>query len=329
MRPAKIVSSSGSARLAAACLIIVIAGGVLRPATAAEKSLLAGNGHSELPDPQKAGTEAARKAKAALGKQKAELVLVFDSVGNGAEGKQAMLSGVASVFDPSIVYGCSAYAPITQDCNTGTVGVLAIGGDVRAVAAVAKVAGDHEACGKKIGRSLKAAAAPESTGRLVLLMGACHVPANDALVRGLSSVLGEKFPVVGGAALNDFLYYRGKLAPDSNLGLLLTGDFQCGFSAQNAPADEKERVIAVAGEAAEQALGKQKDRAKLVLAFDCGGRRDQMGGEIDKELQAIRRAIGNTPLFGFYGSGETGPKDNNSPSRGVGYHIIICAILGR
>ena len=38
--------------------------------------------------------------------------------------------------------------------------------------------------------------------------------------------------------------------------------------------------------------------------------------------------FGDAPLFGFYGSGETGPADNDSPPRGVGYHIVICAILG-
>ena len=328
MKPAKIVSRRGPARVAMACLIIVISGGVLGQAAAAEKSILTGNGYSELKDPRRAGAEAARKAKAALGDPKTRLVLVFDSVGKGAKEKQEMLSGVASVFDPSIVYGCSAYAPITQDCNTGTVGVLAVGGDVKLVPAMAEVKDDdHEACGKKIGQSLKTAGVPESTGRLVLLFGACHVPKNDALVRGLNSVLGEKFPVAGGAALRDFLYYQGKVVSDRNLGLLLTGNFKCSFSARNAPAKERDRVIAVAGEAAEQALGGKKDRARLVLAFDCGGRRGQMGGEVDKELQAMRKAVGNTPLFGFYGSGEIGPKDNDSPPRGVGYHIVICAIL--
>jgi hypothetical protein len=88
-------------------------------------------------------------------------------------------------------------------------------------------------------------------------------------------------------------------------------------------------VIAVAGEAAAQAVGDKQDDATLVLAFDCGGRRGQMGGEVDKELAGMCAAIGDAPLFGFYGSGETGPADNDSPARGVGYHIVICAILGK
>jgi len=290
------------------------------------QALLSGNGYSKLDDPQKAGTEAAANAKAALGSQDAKVVLVFDSVGNGVAGKEAMLEGVTSVFDASIVYGCSAYAPITQDCNTGTVGVLALGGNIKAVPAMADLEGGHEACGKRIGAALKTAAA-DSSGKVVLLFGACHVPANDKLVGGVSSVLGEKFPIAGGAAKGDLLYCKGKVYPTHNLGLLLKGNFKCGFSAKNAPGNKKDLVIAAAGEAARQALGNAKDKAALVLAFDCGGRRGQMGGEIDKELALITDAIGKTPLFGFYGSGETGPKDNDSPARGVGYHIVICAIL--
>ena len=327
MKRRKIVYGGRLACVVLAGLTILIAGGALGQAASAKKSMLVGNGYSRLKHPQKAGAEAAAKANAALGGQQPKLVLVFDSVGKGAQGKQEMLAGVTSVFDPSIVYGCSAYAPITQDGNTGTVGVLALGGEVQVVPALAEVKGDHQACGKKIGQALKAARLPKSTGRLVLLFGACHVPNNDDLVRGLSSVLGQEFPVAGGAAMGDLLYHKGKVVPDSNLGLLLAGNFKCSFSAKNAPPEEKARVIAVAGEAAEQALGASRDRAMLVLAFDCGGRRGDMGGEVDKELQVMRKAVGNTPLFGFYGSGETGPKDNNSPPRGVGHHIIICAIL--
>jgi len=308
------------------CAALVAAVAMMAGAVHAE-ALLVGNGHSELQDPQKAGAEAAARAKASLGTEAAKVVLVFDSVGKGIPGKEQMLAGVASVFDASIVYGCSAYAPITQDSNTGTVGVLALGGDIQAIPAMADLEGGHEACGQKIGEALKKAGIPEKSGKVALLFGACHVPANDKLVSGVRSVLGEKFPVAGGAAKGDLLYYQGKVFPDHNLGLLLAGNFKCGFAAKNAPGDQKDRVIAVAGEAAAQALGGAKDAAALVLAFDCGGRRGQMGGAVDQELALIKGAIGKAPLFGFYGSGETGPKDNDSPARGVGFHIIICAIL--
>ncbi len=285
-----------------------------------------GNGHSELEDGQKAGAEAAKKAKAAIGDAEVKVVLVFDRI-KGKEGKEAMLKGIASVFDASIVYGCSAYAPITQDCNTGTVGVMAIGGDISIAPAVADLEGGHKTCGQKIGEKLEAVKVPKGAGYVVLLFGDCHVPKNNDLVGGVCSVLGEKAPVAGAAAMGGLLYCQGKILTKSNLGLMLFGDFTCGFATKKAPAKEKARVIAVAGEAAAQAVGDKK--AALVLAFDCGGRRGQMGGEIDKELAAMCGAIGDAPLFGFYGSGETGPADNDSPPRGVGYSIVICAILGK
>ncbi len=306
-------------------VLALVAGLTLMATTAAvAEGITLGNGYSEEQDGKTAGIEAAKMAKKAIGGE-AKVVLVYDSVGGGIEGKKAMLEGVASVFDAKIIYGCSAYAPITQDCNTGTVGVLALGGEIGVVAVKATVNDDYEACGKKIGEALKEVTLPKRTGQLVLLFGKCHIPKNDDLVRGVTSVLGEKFPIAGGAALGGLLYYRGKVLEDSNLGLLLTGKFRCGFAARNAPADEKDRVIAVAGEAVEKA--RDGNKAALLFAFDCGGRRGQMGGEVAKELAAMKAAADGAPIFGFYGSGETGPGDNDSAPRGVGYHIIIGAII--
>ena len=320
MKRHKMMLGSGLTLAAFAALVLITAGGVRAQAFSVA------NGYSASKDPTQAGTEAAAKAKEALGQQEAKLVLVFDSVGKGPQDKEAMLQGVGSVFDASIVYGCSAYAPITQECNTGTVGVLAVAGDIKATPAMADLEGGHEACGKKIGEALKAAV-PDAGGRVVLLFGACHVPKNDGLVKGLCSVLGEKFPVAGGAAKGDLLYCQGKVLTGSNLGLLLTGDFKCSLATKNAPGNDKAQVIAVAGEAAAQAMGQAK-QAKLVFTFDCGGRRGQMGGEVDKELAVMKAAVGDSPLFGFYGSGEIGPKDNDSPPCGVGYSIAICVITG-
>jgi len=295
----------------------------------AKPVLVAGNGYSDLTDAKKAGAEAAAKAKAKLGKTEAKLVLVFDQVPADTDAKSQMLDGIASVFDASIIHGCSSYAPITQDSNTGIVGVLAIGGDIEVTATIAELEGGHAGCGTKIGRSLKADGVTKADGTLVLLFGSCHVDSNDALVKGVCGVLGEKFPVAGGAASKgEFVYYQGKVTEEkSNVAVAIQGDFKCGFAAGNAPGNDKEAVIAVAGKAATQAVA--DNEPLLTFAFDCGGRRGQMGGEIDRELALIKGAIGDTPLFGFYGSGETGPKDNDSAPRGVGYHVFICVISAK
>ncbi len=62
----------------------------------------------------------------------------------------------------------------------------------------------------------------------------------------------------------------------------------------------------------------------------CGGRRGKMlkDNSFAKEVEAMKAVAGDIPIFGFYGSGEIGHKDNDSPARGVGYSIAACAIKG-
>ena len=302
-------------------LFVATAVAALLLATAAEAPAIdVGNALSELTDAKAAGAQAAAQAKAALGDVKAKAVIVFD--GPAIKDKEQMLEGVYSVFDPEIVCGCSAYNPITQQGNAGNLAVLAIGGDVQITVAISDLEGGHEACGKRIGETLEKAA-----GRLLLLFGACHVPANDKLVKGVCSVLGEKFPIAGGAAFQDVVYHQGKVLRGQNLGLLLTGNFRCGLATKKDMSPEG--LINSAKEAFSEAIASGKGKVVLVLAFDCGGRRGKMGDNLPKELDAMKAAAGDAAIFGFYGSGEIGPADNDSPSRGVGYSISACAICDR
>ena len=73
-------------------------------------------------------------------------------------------------------------------------------------------------------------------------------------------------------------------------------------------------------------------------AFEHGGVTTWMSEErcrlsinelISGSPKNMKAVAGKTPIFGFYGSGETGPKDNNSAPCGVGYHIIVCAIRAK
>ena len=286
-----------------------------------------GCGHSELEDGEAAGQQAAKQAKAALKGAEANVVLVFDSVGGGAKGKQTMLDAVAKHFDASIIYGCSAYNAITQVSPAGTVGVLALGG-VRADAALSNLDGGHEACGKRIGEALKAAAEKTgSQGQLLVLIGDCHYPINQKLVDGVCGVLGEKFPVSGGAAKGGLTYCKGKVHTKSNLGLLLSGEFACGFAIKKARTAEPMDVVNAAGDAFRKAVGGKKDKLIMVFAFDCGGRRGQMKDKRPLEVVQMTEAAGSVPIFGFYGSGETGRDGNDAPPKGVGYHICACAVF--
>lgn len=300
---------------------LLILSGSARAADATK--LVVGTGLSQAADPKEAGTEAAKKALAALGGQPAKIVIFFHN--NGAKG---CLDGINSVFDPAIVYGANSYDPITQDGNTGKVGVLALGGNIEIDTAMAKLEANNFAdCGKQIGDALKAASEKKVKGRLMLLFGECHVPNNDALTKGVCGVLGEKFPVIGGAA-HIPAYFKGKaLEGKHNMGLLISGDFSTGLAIRNADAKDKAATIACAGEAFKEAIGDKKDKVALMFAMDCGGRRGTMGAEIPQELAAMKAVCGTVPIFGFYGSGETGHKNNTAPSCGVGYSIVACAVI--
>ncbi|MHC4213554.1 MAG: FIST N-terminal domain-containing protein, partial [Planctomycetota bacterium] len=267
--------------------------------------LKVGNGLSKLTDAQQAGAEAAGQAKKALGDAVPKVVLVYDNLKNDVGEKEKLIEGVASVFDKALIYGCTSYSPLTQQSNEGTVGVLAMAGDVAVNTAVADLHDGYQPCGVKIGAYLQQQGVPDSKGKVLLLFGDCHVDKNDALVAGVKSILGEKFPIVGGASRGDFLYYKGKIVRKSNLGLLLSGNFKCGFSTKkdNSP----EGLITSARQACSEAVAGKKDDVVMTFAFDCGGRRDKMKDNLPKELAAMKEILGESPIFGFYGSGEIGP----------------------
>ena len=292
----------------------------------------AGTGYSALEDGEKAGLEAANQAKKAIGKTKPKLVLVFGMSKKFDQAKA--LAAVTSVFDPNIVFGCAGYNTITEAGNAGTVSVLALGGEIAVTTILADVEKkDFAACGKKIGEGLKKASEVKQSGKVVVLLGDCHVPANDKVVKGISSVIGEKIPVVGGAANGGTTYCKGKIVGKAkNVGILITGDFTVGCSTLNAgPADiHSNKLVAAAGLAMKNAVGDNLKHTAMVFAFDCGGRRGKMGKDRPEELKVIQKVIGTKmPLIGFYGSGEMGPKACGQPSKGVGYHISACAIINK
>ena len=284
-----------------------------------------GVGSSESKDALAAGTEAAAAAAKGLGDKKAKLVLVFHK-DDLAEDSKKVLEGVGSVFDSGIVYGANAYAALTHENNDGLVAVLALA-DVDVAAAVAAVDGDHEGCGVRIGKQLKSACKAAAGGKLLLLFGACHIPKNNDLVKGALSVLGDDLAVIGGAAYKDRTYAGGEPVEKSNVGLLISGDFRCGFGINK---DNSEKgLIASAKQTFEQAVGDAGDKVALMLVFDCGGRRGKMlkNGSFSEELSAMKSVVGDTPIFGFYGSGEMGRKCCDTPSFGDGYHISATALI--
>ena len=311
--------------IATCCGLIL---GTLLTNEPASAAMTVGVGHSELIGGAAAGDQAAKQAKAALKGSEADVVLVFDCIEGLTTAKQAMLDAVCKHFDASKVHGCSAYNAITPAGPAGRVGVLALSG-VQADVALSDLVGGHKACGERIGEALKAPARKtKDRGQLLVLVGACHYPINQKLVDGVCGVLGRQFPVSGGAAKGDLTYCRGKVHANSNVGILISGPFSCGFAIKKAATTEPMDVVNQAGIAFRQAIGARKSDLQMVFAFDCGGRRGQMKDKRPLEVAQMTEAAGNVPVFGFYGSGETGRDGNKAPPQGVGYHICVAALFG-
>ncbi|MBT3199099.1 MAG: hypothetical protein HN350_04195 [Phycisphaerales bacterium] len=299
---------------------------------AAASAVSAGTGYSELTDATQAGIEAATEAKKALGDVKPKLVLVFALSKDFDQAKA--LTAVNAIFNANIVYGSAGYNSISEKGNAGTLSVLALGGEISVTPTIADVKEkDFAASGKQIGLALQKAAQVKQSGKLVLLLGDCHVPANDKVVQGVAGVIGKTIPIVGGAATGGQMYFKGKIAgANKNMGILITGDFLVGCSTVNTgPASiHPNKVVAAAGLAMKNAVGKNLKQTALVFAFDCGGRRVDMGKDKPDELKVMQAVIGTkTPLIGVYGSGEMGPKAAGQPSAGVGHHIAACAIINK
>lgn len=195
-------------------------------------AIQAGVGQSLQKDAYEAGIEACKQAIEKLGKKKADLVIVFSSVSLDPE---QVIRGVRKASNNAPLIGCSDAGSIT---NTGpvhdAVGVMAISSDQltfytglgEGVKDGAREAG--QAVAKEIQEKAK-------DPLKVFLMFPDVLTGNGAdIVRGVLDVLGEHFPVLGGAAGDDFLFQKtyqykdGKVASGAVAGVGISGDFVMG-----------------------------------------------------------------------------------------------------
>lgn len=168
-------------------------------------------------------------------------------------------------------------------------------------------------------------AKPDGGGRLILILGDCHVPADDALVAGLREVVGDAVPIIGGSApLQGSVYEAGQVRSGICTALLIEGPFTCGLSTRSG--NGQEAILTSAAGAAGAASGAGTGDVLLVLAFDCVSRKQALGSRADRERAALRSVSASAPLFGFWGSGEIGPPDSRSPARGVGASVAVCVL---
>ncbi|MBM4084661.1 MAG: hypothetical protein FJ272_07720 [Planctomycetes bacterium] len=306
---------------------------------AVEPDMAFGVGIQGGADAEKCAQEACLAAQRALGKTPPKAVFLCD---NFEGGREAVLRGAAKVFPSQITHGVVTYAQFTQDGAPAdkSVAALALGGDDLhvTVECVPQVRDKEEEAGKALGEKFQPPPPGVTGGKLLILVGDCHVPKNQKLVAGVQSVLGKDVPIVGAAAKTTpdvCVYYQGKVVPQGALALLLTGNFRVGLAAASAGwnTGSPDDICRTAKEGLEAALKSLGTKPALVLAFDCGGRLGLIskGGPsyAGGELAQIKPLIGAAPLLALYGSGEIGHTQPDKPAEGVGFHIAYVLLSPR
>lgn len=184
------------------------------------------------------GTRACQEAFDKLGEQVADLAIVFSSVQYDQE---QMLAGVRSVSGNALLVGSSTAGEITTagPLNKHSVAVMLIKSDtVTFYGAVGEnVAGGPRAAGKHVAEKVRSSAG-DKLKAFVMFPDVLAGNGSD-IVRGVLDALGEHFPVVGGAAGDDFefkktyQYLNDKVYSGAVVGLGMTGDFKMGIGVKH------------------------------------------------------------------------------------------------
>lgn len=195
-------------------------------------------GISEGGDPYATGANACQDALDQL-QSKAQALLVFSSV---EYDQNKMLEGVRSVGKSALIVGCSTAGEITTDgpAKRHSVAVMALTGE--GVSFFGGVGEDIARGAREAGRRAAAAVKAQApNGALdAFMMFPDVLTGNGAdIVRGALDALGEHFPIVGGAAGDDFefkrtyQYLNEKVYSGAVIGLGLAGDFSFGIGVKH------------------------------------------------------------------------------------------------
>ena len=184
------------------------------------------------------GANACHDALTNLGGAKPNLFIVFSS---SKYDQEKMLAGVRSVAKEALVVGCSTAGEITTEgpVKKNSVSIMAIASDtIRFYAGVGEdIAKGPRAAGKKAADEVK----KQTKEKLhAFMMFPDVLVGNGAdIVRGVLDSLGEHFPVVGGAAGDDFAfvktfqYLNDKVYSGAVIGLGLVGEFKIGIGVKH------------------------------------------------------------------------------------------------
>lgn len=184
------------------------------------------------------GARACQEALDKLGEPKADLAIVFSSVQYDQE---QMLAGVRSVSGDALLVGSSTAGEITTAGPLGkhSVAVMLIASDtITFYGAIGEnVAQGPRAAGQDVAKKVRALAGAELKA-FVMFPDVLAGNGSD-IVRGVLDALGEHFPVVGGAAGDDFefkktyQYLNDKVYSGAVVGLGMMGDFKIGIGVKH------------------------------------------------------------------------------------------------
>ena len=196
----------------------------------------AGVGRSNNPDATKAGAEACQKAMDQVGGE-ADLITVFSTV---AYDQKKMLEGVRSVSGEIPLVGCSDSGEITTEGPVSKhVAVKALKADNISFAIGVGTGADKDShkAGVMAAREVKKKAEGEVTLFMAITEGLAENGA--AIPRGIQEVFGRNFPIVGGAAGDDFLfqktyqYCNDQVLTGAVVGVGLSGKFSFGVGVRH------------------------------------------------------------------------------------------------
>jgi len=188
----------------------------------------------DLRNPKSTAFQAATEAVEDLSGNKPDIFFVFSSV---AYNQKAVLEGVNQVADGTMVVGCSAAGEISpQASDHESVVVMAMSAPKMnfSVGKSNGVSKDSFKAGADAAKATLKAAGKKKFDLFIMI--ADGMTGNGAdIVKGVQSVLGENFPIIGGSAGDDYRfektyeYFGDKVLTDSVIGIGLSGDFKFGF----------------------------------------------------------------------------------------------------
>jgi hypothetical protein len=195
-------------------------------------AIKAGVGWGKQDDAYQAGNDACATALRSGGITQADMLIVFSSV---ALNQEEMLRGVRAAGGNAQLIGCTDAGEITSEGpSEQAVAVMAIESD--SVTFTTGIEGNVKADARAAGRTLAQAVhknAPDELRAFIMLPDVL-VGNGAEIVRGIQEALGEHFPIVGGAAGDDFKFektyqYEGeRVMSGAVAGVGLSGTFVMG-----------------------------------------------------------------------------------------------------